>query len=645
MKAASYGPLSAAHAVEPTHRGPLFSLMVGALGVVFGDIGTSPLYALQVSLSHLTAGDAWRSEVLGLVSLLIWALIFTITAKYVTFVMRMDNRGEGGILSLMALAQTAIGRRTTILFLLSISGAALFYGDAIITPAISVLSAIEGLKLVVSPDSVYAQFISDYCVIPLTLAVVAGLFVAQSGGTARVGAWFGPIMVVWFVLIAIAGVVNITDDPYVLTAANPLLGLSYLIHHGKLGLVTLGSVFLAVTGGEALYADMGHFGRIPINRAWLFMVLPALLFNYLGQGALVLSRPDTVGDPFYNMMPHTPFLLIPMILLATAATVIASQATISGTFSLTQQAIQLGFLPRLQILHTSDTQAGQIYMPRVNALLFVGVIALVLAFRSSVSLASAYGIAVSGTMMITTPLAFMVAWRLWKWPLWQALAVCAPFAVIDVVFFVSNALKFFDGGYVPVTIALVLMLVMGTWARGVRIVNDRQRRESVPLEGLMKSLERSKPTMVPGTAVYLTTTPDSAPTAFLHNLKHNKIIHAKNVVLTIKSAEVPRIPVEEQLRIERVTEAMLRMTATIGYMQTPDVPRLLMLARKQNQTFDIMQTSFFLSRFNLKTGEHGPLQTVLNSLFIMLTRTANDATDFLRIPPGRVVWMGGQLTL
>ena len=636
MTSASTAPNGAGAAAHPAASNRAFALLtLGSLGVVYGDIGTSPLYALQVSLTHVPPGPGMRAEVIGLVSLLVWALIFIVTAKYILFVMRMDNKGEGGTLSLMALAQNAIGRRTTLLFVLGIAGAALFYGDALLTPAISVLSAIEGLQLAAPAAAPY--------VIPLTIVVIVALFAAQSRGTGKVGAFFGPITLVWFIALALLGIAHLGDDPAIFLALNPLNGLRYLIFDSNGGFIALGAVFLAVTGGEALYADMGHFGRKPITWAWSGVVLPALLLNYLGQGAMVLAHPETASNPFYLMTP--PALLVPMVVLATAATVIASQAVISGTFSLTQQAIQLGLLPRLQILHTSETQAGQIFLPRVNVLLLIGVIFLVLTFKSSTALASAYGIAVSGTMLITTPLAFIVAWRLWKWPVqWAALA-CAPFALVDIAFFTANAFKFLDGGYVPVTFALVLMLIMWTWSRGVRRVNEKQRRESVPLDGLMKSLARSKPAVVPGTAVFLTTTPDSAPAAFLHNLKHNRVLHKKNVVLTIKSASVPRVPIDEQLTVEHVSDLMVRITAQIGYMQSPDVPRILLAARKFGLTFDIMQTSFFLSRFNLKSGAKQPLLVLQDGLFIMLTRVANDATDFLQIPPGRVVWLGGQLTI
>ena len=637
VTAPSGAPGAAPGAHSQAHGAKLLALMIGCLGVVFGDIGTSPLYALHVSVAGLTPGPQFRSDVIGIVSLLTWALIFTVTAKYVLFVMRMDNNGEGGTLSLMALAQKAIGRRTSLLFGLGIAGAALFYGDAILTPAISVLSAVEGLKHVVPG--------AERFVVPVAVVILFVLFVSQRRGTEKVARLFGPVMLLWFSTLAIAGIVHINDDLGILAAINPLSGLSYLFSRGFVGFAVLGAVFLAVTGGEALYADMGHFGPLPIRRAWLIVVLPSLLLNYFGQGAMVLAHPETVSDPFFLMMPQSPMLLVPIILLATVATVIASQAVITGAFSMTQQAIQLGLLPRLQILHTSESLAGQIYLPRINSILLIGVVLLVFIFRSSGALASAYGIAVSGSMTIDTLLAFVVVWRLWKYsPAWALLA-CAPFLVVDISFFIANALKFFDGGYIPISIGIVLMTIMWTWARGVKAVNDKQRRESVPLEGLMRSLERSKPQRVPGTAVFMTTTPDSAPAALLHHLKHSKVLHEKNVVLTIRSANVPRVPLDEQLQVERVSEALVRITATVGYMQTTDVPRLLLAARKFGLSFDILQTSFFLSRFNLKSGARNPLQAWQNALFILLTRTANDATDFLRIPPGRVVWLGGQLTI
>ncbi len=635
MTSSPGAPHGAGVATGPLSRSALFLPAFGSLGVVFGDIGTSPLYAFKYSLSHVDKVADFRTEVIGLLSLLLWALVLMVTVKYVLFVMRMDNKGEGGTLSLMALAQNAIGRRTLPVFLLGIIGASLFYGDAILTPAVSVLSAVEGVEVALPA---FKQL-----VVPATVLIVIVLFGAQFRGTQSVANLFAPIMLLWFVCLFLLGVMNIAQYPGVFLAVNPFYAIAFLFNHGFIGLAILGSVVLAVTGGEALYADMGHFGRQAIAMAWMMVVFPALAVNYLGQGALILAHPEAAVDPFYLMAPR--WALVPLIVLATAATVIASQAVISGTFSLTQQAIQLGLLPRLQISHTSETQAGQIYVPRVNMLLFLGVAALVLTFRSSDALLSAYGIAVSAAMMIDTLLAYVVVSRLWKWPPKWALAICGPLLLADIAFVGANSLKFFDGGYLPITFGLVLMAIMWTWARGVRMVNDRQRRESVPLEGLMKSLARSKPTTVPGTAVYLTTTPDSAPSALLHNLKHYRVLHEQNVVLHIKAAGVPRVPVDEQLTIERIEDNMVRIVARIGFMQTPDVPRVLLATRKHGYQFDIMQTSFFLSRFNLKSGSTNPLINAQNQLFIMLTRMANDATDFLKIPPGRVVWLGGQLTI
>ena len=636
MTTSSEAPHGADAAAAPFGSRIAFLLPAfGSLGVVFGDIGTSPLYAFKFSLSHLGKGGDPGAEVIGLLSLLLWALMFMVTVKYVLFVMRMDNKGEGGTLSLMALAQTAIGKRTLPVFMLGIIGASLFYGDAILTPAVSVLSAVEGVEVALP---VFSRF-----VVPVTFLIVLVLFSVQFRGTQKVANFFAPIMLLWFASLFLMGIANIALNPGVLAALNPVYAVEFLFGHGIIGLAILGSVVLAVTGGEALYADMGHFGRQPIALAWMVVVLPSLAINYLGQGALVLAHPETMVDPFYLMAPK--WALVPLIILATAATVIASQAVITGTFSLTQQAIQLGLLPRLQISHTSETQAGQIYVPRVNKLLFLGVAALVLTFRNSDSLLSAYGIAVSCAMMIDTLLAYIVVSMLWKWPPHWALAICGPLLLADIAFVGANSLKFLDGGYLPISFGLILMAIMWTWARGVRMVNDRQRRESVPLEGLMKSLARSKPTTVPGTAVYLTTTPDSAPSALLHNLKHYRVLHEQNVVLHIKAAGVPRVPVDEQLTIERIEDNMVRIVAKIGFMQTPDVPRVLLATRKHGYQFDIMQTSFFLSRFNLKSGSTNPLVNLQNQLFIMLTRLANDATDFLKIPPGRVVWLGGQLTI
>jgi KUP system potassium uptake protein len=612
--------------------------VLASMGVVFGDIGTSPLYALRESLAHTSATGATRAEVIGVVSLLIWAVIVTVTFKYVLFIMRADNKGEGGTLALMALAQGAVGRRTNAILLLGIVGAALFYGDAVLTPAISVLSAVEGLKLV-SPIFDNTTFI-----VPIATAILVALFVGQSYGTARVAAFFGPVMALWFLVLALLGLRHIADDLQIFEAVyNPWHGVSFLLAHGKIGFIVLGAVFLAVTGGEALYADMGHFGRKPIQLAWMIVVMPALILNYLGQGAMVLAHPETAKDPFFLMAPS--WALLPLVILATAATVIASQAVITGAFSLTQQAIQLGLLPRLKIEHTSETQAGQIYMPHVNYLLLALVLILVWTFRGSSALASAYGIAVTGTMIVDTSLAFIVVWKLWRWPMHWALLLCLPFLFMDIAFFSANLLKFAEGGYIPITFGFLLVAIMWTWTSGTRLIAERYRKDAVPIADLMRMLDKSKPHRVDGTAVYLTSDPDMAPSALLHNLKHNRVLHKQNIILTVRTSEVPRIPRREQIQVETISPDMKRIVATLGFMETPNVPRILTLARPKGIDFDIMQTSFFVARFQVKAAAKRGMPPIQHALFVTLARFSNDATDFFDIPSGRVVWLGGQVNI
>src|SRR5262245_21325660 len=504
-----------------------WSLTIGSIGVVYGDIGTSPLYAFREAISAATgAGNpASESVVLGILSLIIWALLLVVTAKYVLILLRADNKGEGGTLALMALASHSLMRRGRAIILLGIISGALFYGDAIITPALSVLSAIEGLKIVTPTFDAY--------VVPLTVVVLLGLFAVQSRGTASVAAFFGPVMLLWFGAIAAAGIWHAASNPIVLLAFSPIYGVKFLLEHGLIAFFTLGAVFLVVTGAEALYADLGHFGQAPIRFAWLVVVLPALTLNYLGQGALVLADPKAIENPFFLLYPE--WALLPMVLLATIATVIASQAVISGAYSLTRQAIQLGLLPRLEIRHTSEALFGQIYMPRVNTLLLFGVLLLVILFRSSSALASAYGIAVTGTMVVTAMMAIVVVWRVWNWPLAAALALIVPFLFIDLTFLSANLLKIVEGGWMPLALGAVVMLIMYTWRRGSRLLFEKTRRLEAPLEGLVKSLEKKPPARVPGTAVFLTSDPVSAPTALLHSLKHYKVLHEKNVILDRKS--------------------------------------------------------------------------------------------------------------
>ena len=614
-----------------------WSLALGSIGVVYGDIGTSPLYALREAVLAATPTGIAPNDaaVLGILSLIIWALLLVVTAKYVLILLRADNKGEGGTLALMALASRSLVRRSNIIIFLGIISGALFYGDAIITPALSVLSAVEGLKVATPAFDPY--------VVPLTVFILALLFAVQSRGTANVAAFFGPITLFWFAVIAAAGLWHVAGNPAVLLAFNPWYGITFLLHHGIVGFYTLGAVFLVVTGAEALYADLGHFGRGPIRFAWLVIVLPALTINYLGQGALVLANPKSVENPFFLLYPD--WALLPLVLLATAATVIASQAVITGAYSLTRQAIQLGLLPRLEIRHTSEALFGQIYMPRVNTFLFIGVILLVALFRSSSALASAYGIAVTGTMVVTAMMAIVVIWRVWNWSLIGALALMLPFLFIDFTFLSANLLKIVDGGWMPLALGAIVMTIMYTWRRGSRLLFEKTRRQETPLESLVKSLEKKPPARVPGTAVFLTSDPVSAPTALLHSLKHYKVLHEKNVILTIETADAPRVDAGERVRIQPVGKTFSRIVLRFGFMETPNVPRALAIARKLGWQFDIMSTSFFLSRRSLKPATQSGMPRWQDRLFIGLTRLANDATDYFQIPTGRVVEVGTQVTI
>ena len=614
----------------------LWALALGSVGVVYGDIGTSPLYAFRVAVvAAVESGPVTRDIVLGVLSLILWALIVVVAIKYVLLLLRADNNGEGGTLSLTALATRAFGRRTALVFLLGVVGASMFLGDAVITPAISVLSAVEGLTLVTPAF--------EHSVVPLTIAILLGLFAGQSRGTARVASFFAPVMVIWFVAIAVAGLLHIHDDPGVLAAANPVYAVTFLYGHGHIGLATLGLVFLVVTGAEALYADLGHFGRKSIQTAWFGLVLPALLLNYFGQGAKVLADPTAIENPFYRLVPET--LLLPMVALATAATVIASQAVITGAYSLVRQAIQLGLLPRLAILHTSASQAGQIYIPRVTGALLVGVLLLVGLFRTSSALASAYGIAVATTMVVDGLLAFIVIWKFWHWPLWRVGVVVAPLVLVDVIFFSANLLKLLEGAWAPILFGASMVLLILTWRRGTSILADKTRRTEVPLNILLASLEKHPPHMVPGTAVFLTSQPDFAPTALLHNLKHNKVLHEHNVILTIVTTDTPRVTDDERVKITVLSPRFSLMALKFGYMESPNVPRALAVARKHGWHFDIMSTSFFLSRRALKPAARSGMPRWQDQLFIGLAKSASDATDFFHIPTGRVVEVGTQVAV
>ncbi|WP_108461128.1 potassium transporter Kup [Devosia naphthalenivorans] len=614
-------------------------LTLGALGVVYGDIGTSPIYAFREAM-HIRPGAATSSdvEILGLLSLIVWALTLTVAVKYVFFVTRADNNGEGGTLSLVALARKAFTTAPGWVTGLGVAGAALFFGDAIITPAVSVLSAVEGLK-VVAPS--LTRF-----VIPITLVLIVGIFAVQRFGTAKVSAVFGPITAIWFLVLGVSGVAHILQYPSVLLALNPWLGIHFLVTHAGLAFVVAGAVFLAVTGAEALYVDLGHFGRKPIVIAWFALVFPCLLLNYFGQGAFVLRVGlENVESPFFEMQPE--WALLPFVVLATMATIIASQAVISGMFSLAQQAIALNLLPRMVVQHTSETQSGQVYMPQINAMLMIGVLVLVLSFQTSAALSHAYGIAVSGVMVVTLMLLVIVMWRNWKWHPAAVIAFGVVFGIIDGFFFAANASKLFQGGWVPAVVAAIVAILMASWMGGRKRLADKTKRDEVPLQFLVDNLSKKKPTLVPGTAVFLTSDIEGAPTALLHSLKHYKVLHEQNVILTVRTSVSPRVPDDEKVTIDAYNELFSRVVVTFGYMETPNIPKALALGRKLGWKFDIMSTSFFLSRRSLKTGAKpaNVLRYWQDRLFARLARNASDATEYFHIPTGRVVEIGTQVIL
>jgi KUP system potassium uptake protein len=627
----------AAVEAENGRHSSFWTLTLGSIGVVYGDIGTSPLYALREAVNAAIGkqGAVTPEVVLGVLSLIFWSLIIVVTLKYIAILLRADNNGEGGTLSLTALAFRALGRRMSIPLVLGMIGASMFYGSVLITPALSVLSAVEGLNI--------ATPAFEHYVLPLTVAILVALFSVQSYGTAKVSALFGPITTIWFIVIAAAGIVQIAGHPGVLAAINPAYAVTFLAGNGMIGLITLGAVFLVVTGSEALYNDLGHFGRKPIQTAWIFLVLPALLLNYFGQGALVLDNPATLKNPFFLMFPE--WASLPMVVLATAATVIASQAVITGAYSITRQAIQLGLLPRFEIRHTSAAVAGQIYMPRVNWMLLLGVLLLVGLFRSSSALASAYVLAVATTNLMAVTLGFIVIWKLWKWRFWAATLLMTPFILVDAVFVMATMLNVVEGAWLPVVFGTLMVLLMVTWRRGTGLLLQKTRRTEVPLETLLNSLEKKPPNIVPGTAVFLTSDPDFAPTALLHNLKHNKVLHEHNVILTVVSADTPRVAEEERVKFTPVSPYFSRVELRFGYMEQPNVPKALAIARKLGWSFDIMSTSFFLSRRSLKPAAKSGMPRWQDRMFIGLAKSANDASDFFQIPTGRVVEVGTQVTV
>jgi KUP system potassium uptake protein len=611
-------------------------LTLGAIGVVYGDIGTSPIYAFREAVVA-AAGEAvvTPDTVLGILSLILWSLFLLVTLKYVFVLLRADFNGEGGTFALMALAQSVAQRSKHVILLLGVSGAAFLYGDAAITPALSVISAVEGLK-VITPAF-------ERAVVPLSLAILIGLFAMQRRGTARVASLFGPIILVWFATLATIGVLCILEEPSVLRAFNPGYGVTFLLNNGFVGLTVLGLVFLAVTGAEALYADLGHFGRKPIQAAWFAVALPALTLNYLGQGALVLGRPTAIENPFFLMYPN--WALWPLVLLTTAATVIASQAVITGAYSITRQAVQLGLLPRFAIRHTSGEMPGQIYVARINWLLLIVVLLLVAVFKSSTALAAAYGVAVTATMITTSLMAFFVFWRRWHWPIWQAAALITPLLFIEQVFFAANVIKIFEGAWVPLVIALCLMFVMLTWMRGTAILSAVSRKQDATLDWLVNKLEKKPAPRVSGTAVFLTGNPDVAPSALLHNLKHNHVLHERNIVLTFKTAATPRVPNSDRVKMEKLSDTFTSVSLTYGFMETPNVEQGLALCRRRGLNIDPASTSFFLSRRVLRQTSRSQMPLWQEKLFIWLAGAAEDAAAYFRIPSDRVVEIGTQIVV
>ena len=611
--------------------------LLGVLGVVYGDIGTSPLYAFKASLEHFGNDHIVLGDILGILSLIFWSLVLIVTVKYVLLVMRADNRGEGGILALMVLAQrNCTGKRIrSILTLIGVGGACLFFGDGVITPAISVLSAVEGLEIA-------APTLVEF-VLPISAVVILALFAVQSRGTGSVGRIFGPVMTLWFLVIALMGIVQIFHHPQVLVALSPTYGMELCLRHGWLAFVALGSVVLAVTGAEALYADMGHFGAGAIRVAWMSFVLPCLVLNYFGQGALVMAEPSAASNPFYLMAPG--WALIPLVILATLATVIASQALISGAYSVTRQCMQLGFLPRMSVNHTSAAEEGQIYVPQVNTALMVGVLVLVFAFRTSDALASAYGIAVTATFLCTCVLAMVVFRRQFKWSRPKAFLVFGGFFVIDTVFFAANALKIPEGGWVPLVLGSFLLAMMTSWKRGRDLLQERWKHDSLPLANFLARLPHSRTIRVPGMAVFMTGNPDHVPAALLHNLKHNKVLHERVLFVTVNNLDVPEIGLADRAVVTELAPGIHRVMLRYGYMESPNLPRDLSLLRDQGVTVEPMQASYFLGRETLVAAMAPRMPIWRMWLFLVLARNATPATEFFRIPSDRVVELGVRVAI
>jgi KUP system potassium uptake protein len=610
--------------------------MLGVLGIVYGDIGTSPLYAVKASLAPFKGGPITAFEVLGVMSLFFWALVLVVTIKYVTLILRADNRGEGGILALMALAQrTATGSSPRgILTLVGIIGACLFFGDGAITPAISVLSAVEGLQVTLPSLS--------HAILPISVAIIVILFAVQQYGTHSIGQVFGPVMTVWFLTLGVLGLIEIVRHPQILLAISPTYAIAFCAHYQFLAVIVLGAVVLCVTGAEALYADMGHFGAKPIQVVWLFFVLPSLTLNYFGQGALILNDPAALENPFFLLAPE--WFRLPLVFLATAATVIACQAMISGAYSVARQCMQMGFLPRMTVRHTSNLEAGQIYVPQINTLLAIGAVLLMVSFHSSENLAAAYGIAVTGTFLCTTTLAVVVFRRRFEWPRWVAVSVFGAFFVIDGSFFAANLLKVHDGGWVPLLVGVGLVALMTSWKRGRDLMFARWRQDSMPLAPFLARLPRSRTIRVPGMAVFLTGTPDYVPTSLLHNLKHNKVLHERVLFVTVQTTDEPEVPAERRTELSELAPGIHRVLLRYGFMESPNVPRELENLGP-DVAFDAMQGSYFLGREVLVPGMEPKLSWWRRWLFLAMARNALPATEFFRIPSDRVVELGVRIAI
>ena len=616
-------------------RQALSTLTLAAIGVVFGDIGTSPLYALKEIFNGHHPIPVTPENILGILSMVFWSIVVLVTLKYVLVIMRADNRGEGGSLALLALVTERSNnpRVAWVVTLLGIFAAALFYGDSMITPAISVLSAVEGLELITPALKPY--------VIPITLAILTGLFMIQKRGTGTVGLFFGPIMAGWFFVLAVLGIVQIVDHPGVLWALNPMYAANFIVAHTGLAFLALGSVVLAVTGGEALYTDMGHFGRFPIRLAWFGFVMPALVLNYFGQGALLLAEPAAIQNPFFHLGPD--WALIPMLILATLATVIASQAVISGAFSVARQSIQMGLLPRMQIIHTSGHEEGQIYVPFTHWSLYLAVVALVIGFKSSSNLAAAYGIAVTGTMLIDTILVAFVMALMWRWSLPLVLLVAGFFLTVDIAFFAANAIKIPEGGWFPIAMGLVSFAVLTTWRRGRQLVALEMAKQSIPMEDFIHAIDDVH--RIQGTAVFMTSAKEGVPPALLHNLKHNQVLHERVVLVTVQTADTPHVNDFDRIYLHRMGKGFMRLVVRYGFMESPDIPNVLDQCKHHGERFDMMETTFYLSRETIVPSMTKRMTPLRARLFSVMSKNATSAADFFQIPTNRVVELGTQLVI